>query len=685
MKTVRRVGVDIGGTFTDLVAYDDVSQELRYLKVLTNPVEPWKSVIEALEALGWDLESVEVIVHATTLGTNMFFGQMKLEKPTVALITNAGFRDVLEIGRQNRPELYSLFFEKPKPLVPRRLRVGVRGRIGPNGREIEPLDVESLRKIVRKLCKEVNVFAIAFLHSYLNPSHELIARKVVKEECPSAQIVLSHEVDPQPKEYERTSTTVVNAILKPVMSRYISMLGEELRRRGYKHRILVMQSSGGVVSEDEAIRIPAAFVESGPAAGAVAVSFFAKLEGVDYALGFDMGGTTAKASSIINGEPLITTEYEIGGKVHMGRLIKGSGYPVRYPFIDLAEVSAGGGTIAWVDVGGALRVGPMSAGADPGPACYGRGGMEPTVTDANLVLGRLPVVLAGGRLKLNRELAVKAIEKLSSRLGMDVVETASSIIRLANVIMAKALRLVTVERGYDPRRFTMFAFGGAGPLHAAELVQEVGVKEVVVPPYPGVFSAFGLLVTDYRHDLYKAIVKPVSQLHEEDLEKVFDELEKKAINLLKSEGVTEKRIKLVRYLDMRYRGQAYELTVPYRGSLEAAEEEFHQIHAARYGFDLRGEDVIVGVARVTAYGIVDKPKLKCLNEEPHEPSPHGKREVFFEREGWVEASIYDRLRLKPGATIHGPAVIESPDSTIVVPPRFSAYVDCYLAVRIALV
>ncbi|BEP17854.1 hydantoinase/oxoprolinase family protein [Pyrofollis japonicus] len=678
----KRIGADIGGTFTDVVGFDEETGTLLHLKVLTTPREPWKGLMDGIERLGWSLDTVSIIVHASTLGTNTFLGQVGLEIPVAVLVTNKGFRDVLEIGRQNRPELYNLFFEKPRPLIPRSRRIGVSGRIGPKGEELEPLNPDEVRKVAREWCGKAKVFVISFLHSYLNPVHEEQAKKIIQEECPGAIVVTSYEVDPQPKEYERTSTAVVNGVLKPLLATYIERVVEELRVKGFQGKLLVMQSSGGVAGSEEATRYPAAFIESGPAAGAVAVAYFSRLMGINRALGFDMGGTTAKASTIVDGEPLIVPEYEVGGKVHMGRLLRGSGYPVRYPYIDLAEVSAGGGTIAWIDPGGALRVGPVSAGADPGPACYGRGGEEPTITDANYVLGRLPDELAGGRVKLRRDLAEKALRKLGDRLGMGLEELASSIIRIANTVMARALRLVSVERGYDPREFSMFAFGGAGPLHAAALAAEIGVKEVVVPPLPGVFSALGLLVTDYRHDLHKAVVKKADEASEEELEKVFQDLEKEAVSMLLSEGVRREDIRITRLLDMHYLGQAYELTVPYRGDIGEAVEAFHEKHEARYGYSLRGEPVVIVNARIVAIGAIPKPQLPRGEEKPHRPEPRRSRRVFFEETGWVDTPVYWRPELRPGAEIEGPAIIESDESTILVPPSHVARVDGFFSVRI---
>ena len=679
---MRRVGVDIGGTFTDLVAFDDEKGELVYLKVLTTPREPWRGFMEALAALGWSLDSIEVIVHASTLGINMFLGQVGLERPRVALITNKGFRDILEIGRQNRPELYNLFFSKPEPLVPRSLRIGVGGRIDARGREIEPLDEEEVARIAERLCGKVDVFVVSFLHSYINPVHEKRAKEIIGEKCPGAIIVAGHEVDPQPKEYERTSTAVVNAVLRPLFSKYTTVLERVLRRNGYQGPLLVMQSNGGLAAATVARERPAAFIESGPAAGTIATAFFAKLLGYFNALAFDMGGTTAKASAIINGEPLTVSEYEVGAQVKMGRVLRGSGYPVRYPFIDIVEVSAGGGTIAWIDQGGALRVGPLSAGADPGPACYGRGGEEPTITDANLVLGRLPEELAGGRIRLHRDLAEKAIGRLAERLGSSVVETAYSIVKIANTVMSRALRLVTVERGYNPRDFALFAYGGAGPLHAVALADELGVREVVVPPMPGVFSALGLLLADYRHDLHQAVMKEASSIDDVYLETIFSELEDRVKEMLRGEGVEEDKIVVHRMIDVKYWRQAYELTVPYHGSLEQSLEEFKRLHRARYGYTMPNTPIVVVNARVTGYGIVAKPEIPQREAVPYRPEPGTLRRVFFGDTGWVLTPVYRRTGLRPGAEIEGPAVIEADDSTVLVPPRHMAYVDEYTAIRI---
>ncbi len=676
-----RVGVDVGGTFTDLVIFDELSNELLYLKFPTKPREAWLSVISALEASGLLIDHMDIIVHASTLGTNIFFGQKGLELPKGLLITNEGFRDIIEIGRQNRPRLYDLSFDKPKPLISRNMRIGIRGRINAFGEEVEPLDVKKLENIVREYCNKVDVFIISFLHSYMNPVHEEIASKIIKMYCPEADVVLSHVVDPEPMEYERTSTAVVNALLKPVLAKYLCILRRELLKRGFQGKILVMKSSGGVSKIEYALETPAAFIESGPAAGTIAAAYFSKIMNLNRVITLDMGGTTAKSSAIIDGEPLIVKEYEVGGEIHMGRLIKGSGHPIRIQHIDIVEVSAGGGSIAWIDPGGALRVGPLSAGSEPGPACYGRGGVEPTVTDANLVLGRLPLVLAGGKIKLCKELAEKAIDKLAKELGISIEETALSIIRIVNTLMARALRIVSIERGLDPREFVIFGFGGAGPLHIAHLARELSVKKAIVPPMPGVFSALGLLLTDYRHDYRKGVMKYVSEINDETIEDIFRELEEKALNTLYNEGFSIDDIRIIRQLDMRYSKQAYELSIPYVRPFSKNIELFHKVYEAKYGYRHEDEEVIVVAAKLTAYGITKKPLvIRKYKERPYIPRPDLFRKVYFEDKGWVNTPIYHWEKLYPGAHIDGPAIIESIDTTILIPPEFNGIINGFRAI-----
>ena len=674
-----RVGIDIGGTFTDLVYFDEETREFSVVKVPTTPKKPAEGALNAIETAGIGFENIYMLVHATTLGTNMFLGQEGLHPPKLALITTKGFRDVIEIGRQKRADLYDLFFEKPRPIVPRRDRYEVEDRINAKGEVITPLNEDELRKIVREIrSKGYEIVVVSFLHSYRNPIHEIRAKEIIEEECPNIEVITSHEINPEYKEYERTSTTIVNAFLKPMMSEYLTALLDALRGRGFKGRFFVMQSSGGISTIDYAIKKPAAFVESGPAAGAVAVAYYSKITGDSNVIGFDMGGTTAKASTVINHEPSITTEYEIGGKVHAGRLVKGSGYPVRFPFIDLAEVSAGGGTIAWIDEGGALRVGPISAGADPGPVCYGKGNTKPTITDANLILGRLGDKLGGGVLTLRKDLAEDALSKLADQLGMSLEETAFGIVKLANTVMAKALRIVTVERGYDPRDFTMFVFGGAGSLHGVELAEELNVKSVLIPPHAGVFSALGLLLSDYRADKVKSVIRLAEEIDENEIERMFAEL---ADEVVKEVRVENAEIKVIRQVDLRYRGHAYEITVPWTGGVEECVKAFHEKHEALYGFSSPDEPVEIVNVRVTAIGVMSKPEVRAEKEVEHEPKPEYRREVYF-GDGWMNTPIYARNKLKAGARIEGSAVIEDYDTTNVIPPNYTALVDGYSNIRI---
>ncbi|WP_069808336.1 hydantoinase/oxoprolinase family protein [Vulcanisaeta thermophila] len=641
------VAVDVGGTFTDFVVLRD-DGSIESFKVLSTPRSPEVAVFEGLRRIN---AHVDEVLHATTIGTNALLGQVGLELPRVALFTTKGFRDVIEIGRQNRPRLYDLFFDKPRPLVPRELRFEVDERTLADGRvvkEVDPSEVEEYA--VRAKSLGVVSVAVSYLHSYMNPSNEEVTGRVLTKYF--NYVTLSSRVAPEPREYERTSTAVVNAVLMPIVSQYISRFSEGLRELGVG-RFFIMSSSGGLVNSDEAVQRPVQLIESGPAAGAVAAAEYSRVIGVRNVIGFDMGGTTAKASSIVNHEPEVTTEYEVGGEVHHGRLVKGSGYPVRFPFIDLAEVSSGGGTIIWRDEAGALRVGPLSAGADPGPICYGRGGTEPTLTDANLVLGRIGDYLLGGEMKLNREGAIKGL----GRLG-DPVDVALNAIRLANIEMARAVRLVTVERGLNPGDFALMAFGGASPQHAAEIAEELGISTVIIPPEPGAFSALGLLMADERFEARISYPK--------DLEEGFTKLEEELSQRLSNVSY------FLRYADVRYVGQGWELTVPVGrpARIEDVERTFNEKHQATYGFRL-SKPIEVVTIRVFAVITRVKPRFGAKKLEG-EAKPRYFRRVFFD--GWVEVPVYWRGDIPMGQVIEGPAIIEEYGSTIVVPPRWRAEV-----------
>ncbi|HLZ63660.1 MAG TPA: hydantoinase/oxoprolinase family protein, partial [Ktedonosporobacter sp.] len=441
-----RLGIDVGGTFTDLLAFDEQTGTLLRYKVPSTPQAPQEGVLGAIHALKDDQPDARfhLISHSTTLATNALLGQLNLELPRLALITTAGFRDVLEIGRQGRSEVYNLFVRRPPPLVERQNRFGVRERVDARGAEVEPLDETHLREVARELTRRhIQHCAVCFLHAYQNPAHEGRAREILLEESPQLAVTLSSEVDPQEREYERTSTTVINALLAPIVRRYLLRLETALEEQGAS--LFIMQSNGGMSGASGVIARPATIIESGPASGVIGAAHLGRLLGLRQLLSFDMGGTTAKAGTILDGAPQIVGEFEAAGRTHSGRAVRGSGYPVRFPFIDLAEVSAGGGTIAWLDSAGALRVGPQSAGADPGPACYGKENQEPTVTDAQLLLGRLhPGQIAGGAVALSHELAEAALARLAESLtGFDSIRLAAGIIRLINADMAKVLRIVS--------------------------------------------------------------------------------------------------------------------------------------------------------------------------------------------------------------------------------------------------
>ena len=600
-----RIGIDIGGTFTDLVALADDGRLVRE-KLPSTPRAPEDGLLAALHALLAEVEPEEIalVAHASTIATNALLGQVHLELPRVAFVTTAGFRDVLEIGRQNRSAIYDLAVMRPRPLARREDRLVVRERLGNDGAVIVPLDAAGVDELIATLReRDIRAVAIGLLHADVDGTHERAIAAALRAALPGVELSLSSEIDPQYREYERFSTTVVNAALAPIVRAYLERVAHGVRACGVRAPIFVMRSDGGMAALETAANRPATLIESGPASGVIAAAFVGRALGIEHVLSFDMGGTTAKAGMIRGGVPEISASFEAAGSTHSGRSVKGSGYPVRFPFVDLAEVSAGGGTIAWLDAAGTLRVGPVSAGADPGPACYGRG-TQPTVTDANVVLQRLnPRALLDGAFPIDAQRAREAVASVAAPLEGDVERTAAGIVALVDAEMAKVLRIVSVERGHDPRDFTLLAFGGGGPLHACAVAGDIGVARIVVPGAPGVFSAYGLLAADVRVTAVRSHVARADAASFTRVAAMFAALTDETDTALAAQGVAPGERAFVRELDLRYAGQSTELAVTATASLAAATEAFHARHERRYGFAAREDPVEIVTVRVIGIGV----------------------------------------------------------------------------------
>jgi N-methylhydantoinase A len=676
-----RLGIDIGGTFTDATLVDEATGDVRIVKVSSTPSDPSVGFLAAAERIlaeagvpGGDLRYV---AHATTVATNAI---IEGNVARTGFVTTDGFRDLLEIQRQVRSALYDVHFLKPRPLVPRHRCFGVRERLGADGSVLRELDEEHVREVAAGLrAEQVEAVAVCLLHAYANPAHERRVGEILAEQLPGVEISLSSGVAPEFREYLRASTTVINAGIQPVVSRYLEGIEQRLGASGVRGEVLVMQSAGGVYTADAAKRRPVYMVESGPAAGVIAAAELGRALGVRDVISFDMGGTTAKVGLVADGSPIVTKDYQVGTAAHAGvGTAQFSGYPVRTPVVDLVEIGAGGGSMAWIDSGGKLRVGPRSAGADPGPVCYGRGGIEPTITDANLVLGRLGAhSFLGGEIVLDVEGARAAIaERCARPLGLDVVEAAHGIVEIANAAMGNALHLVSVQRGYDPRGYVLVAFGGGGPAHATALARDARIETVLIPRGPGIFSATGLLVTDLEHEHTATVLALLEGVTADELEHAFEPLEEAGRDELEREGTAPEDISFVRFLDLRYVGQSFELTVPFGDPLRAA-ARFHEEHDRAYGFQAPAEPVELVAVRLRAVGRIAKPRLPEL-EGGALPAPKERREVYFgEADGFVDTPVYDRYAFPAGVGFDGPAIVEEYDSTLVVHPGFAAETDVH--------
>lgn len=679
-----RIGVDIGGTFTDVALVKEGSGQIGVAKVPTTVPNFADGVLNGLRRAMADYRieanDVSLLSHATTVVTNAILEE---KGARAGLVATRGFRDVLEMRRAARADLYDLFQDPPAILVPRRRRFEITERVGADGQVIVPLAETEIDQLIADLKEQqVEAIAVSLLFSFLNPEHEKILGERLRSAFPDMPVFLSSEVLPEIKEFERTSTTAVCAYVGPTLTDYLAKLEAAVAELGLP-QLYVMGSNGGIFEAAEGRSMPAMAVESGPAAGVVAAAIAARQTGHLNLLSFDMGGTTAKASLIKNGEYETTPEYEVGGGSSMNRWMNGAGHPIRVPVIDLAEVSAGGGSIAWVDRAGSLRVGPQSAGAVPGPVCYRRGGTEPTVTDCNLLLGYLDAAsLLAGDLPIDIEAARAAVEeKVAKPLGVDVRTAAAAVIDVVNNAMAEALKIVSVQRGYDPREFTLAAFGGAGPLHAAALASELSVNEVICPPIPGAFSALGLVGTDLKRDYARTFYKTTDHIEPKDLQDAFAELARRGEEMLQRAGVEPERRKYVRTVDARYERQSYEITVPVddgeitSDTIADLAEAFHDRHRQTYGHDNRTEPVQLVNVRVTAVGEIPPLTMRQVTASPESNAQKSKRSAWFKATGETDVEVYDRAAMAAGATVEGPAIIESLESTILVPPAWRAVVD----------
>jgi N-methylhydantoinase A len=673
-----RVGVDIGGTFTDIVLRLP-DGTLRVSKVSSTPEDPGLAVVRGLDALlraaSVAPASVVEVVHGTTMASNTI---LQKKGARVGLLTTRGFRDVLEIGRVRTPDLFDLTWEKPEPLVERRHRLEVDERIGADGAVVRPLDRDGLLAAAERLVADgADVIAISFINSYVNATHERLAERLLGERFPALDVTASYRVLPEIKEYERTSTTVVNAYLLPVMRRYLANLAAGLRSIGVEAPLLVVASNGGVVGAAGAGERPVFAVGSGPAAGVAGAARLGRVADTPNLIAFDMGGTTAKASLVEDGRVSLTTEYEFReGISTSSRFVKAGGYLLKAPAIDIAEVGAGAGSIAWIDDGGLLRVGPESAGAHPGPACYAQGGVHPTVTDANVVLGFLnPAYLAGGELRIEASLSRAAIRAhVADPLGLSVEEAAHGIREVANANMARAIRSVTIERGRDPRDFTLVAFGGSGPVHAAAVARALDIRRVLVPVSPGVFTAVGMLASDVEHHFVRAAGGALDGGTLGPANARLDEMTDEALATLAREGYAHDRLRLEAQADLRYTGQASELVIPIPGGrldpagLPALRDAFAREYAATYGYASAEPLELVNV-RVVATGLrPNRLDFRTIRVAAGPPPAATRRPVSFARRAAaVDAPVLAREAV-PATEAAGPLIVESYDSTVVVPP-----------------
>jgi N-methylhydantoinase A len=664
-----RVASDIGGTFTDLTYLEEETGEVGVMKVTTTPANFAGGVVETLQRAELSASDTSFFVHGSTVIINALTERKGVK---TGLITTKGFRDVLEIGRANRPDIYNMYYTKPKPFVPRYLRLEAEERINYKGQVLTPLKEEDVRKAVEAFKADgVQAIAVCFLHSYANPEHEVECGEIINQIAPDIPVTVSHQITQEWREYERTSTVVLNSYVHPIAKDYLDSLEKDLTGMGMNRQTLhVMQSNGGSATFDAGKSLPINQVESGPVAGVIGAAHIGKISGEPNVISLDIGGTTAKTSLVENNTPKITTEYKIEHRRDY------AGYPILVPTVDIVEIGAGGGSIAWIDKAGALRVGPVSAGADPGPACFNWGGEEPTVTDANVVAGRInPFYCLGGTIPLDMGKAKSAIRPIADAFNISTEEAAMGIIRIADANMINALKLVSVRRGYDPRDFALIAFGGGGAMHAGALMRELRAKKVIIPTEPAVFSAWGMLMTDLRRDYIRTLITRTDQVEPKRLNMIYGDMEQQALGELAAEGVKESDMAFQRFADMRYMGQEHTVKVPLPGGQIVDEvmpdinERFHSLHEQTYTFRLDTPVELVNY-HVIALGRVKQPEIRKLEGAGGalESAQKETRNVNFDELGFHEAAIYERDLLPVGNAIKGPAVVEEPAATTVIFP-----------------
>ncbi len=664
------LSIDTGGTHTDIVAIDQRRRQLVTHKVPTTPGEPARGVLagirSALQRIGATFADVQRLVYGTTLVTNIL---LERKSVPVALITTENFRDVLAMGRAYRLEnIYDLNWRPAPPLVPRYLRLGVTERIDAKGNIVTPLDEDSVRKALSHIAAEgVDTVAVCLLNSYANTAHEDRIAEIARSEFPELRLSLSSQILREFREYERTSTTVANAFVMRPITGHLTELEEELQRNSLQPRPYIMCANGGIMTFGAATEKPVALTHSGPMGGIVAATLLARGSGLSNVISFDMGGTSSDVSLIADGRAEMTAGATIAG------------LPVRLPSLELVTVGAGGGSIAWIDETGALKVGPVSAGARPGPACYGRGGTRPTVTDANLVLGRLnPDWFLAGQGKLHVELARTAIAGLAEQLGIGLIEAAFGIVRISEAHMVNAIKLASVKRGIDPRGFTLVGFGGAGPLHMLGLAQQLGIRRAISPVAPGNMSALGMLFADVRHDFVQSLVRDLSDIEPAEIREILLELARRGSAELHREGQSEKERTMLASADIRYRGQSHEINVPIgdwsEEGLRSLAEAFHARHRQVYGYHMPGDSVQLVNLRLTAIGNLTRADW-VREPDPDLHGPQGKREVWLDPAGPVLVPVFRHEGLRAGETLAGPLIVEYTGSTLLVPPAWTLTCD----------